>query len=264
MFQHAARETTATIAKTSEDSGGPQEEQAVIIGSKLVDALGVVAMQTAKDEQHQRRAWTDLAEALYKEGGTLQTPADAGKGLGEALARATMDGTEAAQAALGVCQAALIFAASVIRSRGPMMLPEDGTTLYLVDWEPTWEPPKHLNPELIVRFEGRRFVCKFVDLEAKEVPARKPKPSSNGKQARIEVEQKQARQKPSTPALTEAYAHRETASAAARSSPTPAASALNLMQQPVSTEATTCRRRPVTWSINERALQLSSKLLAQL
>ncbi|KAE9046404.1 hypothetical protein PR001_g4588 [Phytophthora rubi] len=192
----------------------PAAQDKYAFGSKLIDAQGNI-----DDEHQQQRAWTDFAEALHKEVGTLQTAADAGKELGEALARSTMHETDADQAALDVCQAALVLAISMIRSRGAddaaravktaldkdltwqircilrKMRAEHGTTLYLMDRKPTWEPPKHLNLEQIVRFEGRRFVRKFVDLEAKEVPARKPKSSSNNKPAHAQKEKKQARQK---------------------------------------------------------------------
>ncbi|KAE8996289.1 hypothetical protein PF010_g16901 [Phytophthora fragariae] len=212
-FYVAATDSTAAIATTAGDAT-PAAQDKYAFGSKLIDALGNI-----DDEHQQQRAWTDFAEALHKEVGTLQTAADAGQELGEALARSTMDETDADQAALDVCQAAFVLAISMIRSRGAddaaravktaldkdltwqircilgKMRTEDGTTLYLVNWEPTWEPPKHLNPEQIVRFEGRRFVRKLVDLEAKEVPARKPKSSPNNKPAHAQKEKKQARQK---------------------------------------------------------------------
>ncbi|EGZ07315.1 hypothetical protein PHYSODRAFT_340420 [Phytophthora sojae] len=214
----AATDSTATITTTAGDAT-PAAQEKYACGANLIDALGVVAMSTSDDERQQRREWTDLAEALHKEGNTLQTSDEAGKALGTALARSTMDETDAEQAALDVCHAAWVLAASIIRNRGAddaaravktaldqdltwqircilwKMRAEDGTTLYLVDWEPTWEPPKHLNPEQIVRFEDRRFVRKFVDLEAKEVPARKPKSSSNNKPAHTQKQKKQARQK---------------------------------------------------------------------
>ncbi|EGZ16117.1 hypothetical protein PHYSODRAFT_302467 [Phytophthora sojae] len=75
-------------------------------------------MPTSENEQQQRCAWTDLVEALRKKAGTLQTPADARNGLGEALRRPTMDETEVAQATLDVRQAALDLAALMARRRG--------------------------------------------------------------------------------------------------------------------------------------------------
>lgn len=156
--------------------------------------------------QQQQHAWTNLAQAMHKQT-HRPSPADAGKVLGDVLAKASAAGADPTSCALEVCLAALHLATAVLGGSGGAdaakavktaldkgmtwqingilgkMRAQDGSPLYLVDWEPTWEPPAHLDRTQIVRFEGRSFLRSVTELEAEEAPRRKPKTTKINKPA---------------------------------------------------------------------------------
>ncbi|POM74392.1 LOW QUALITY PROTEIN: ABC transporter ATP-binding protein [Phytophthora palmivora] len=155
----AATDSTETITTTAEETSPMlQVEKAVEVGSMVViKALGAVAMMNADDAVEKTSALTSLAQALHEDDGSRKTPTDA------ALAKATLepnttdicqaslmlvvtmlvgrDGADVARAAKTALDKGLIWHIKGILGK---MRAQDGTPLYLVDWEPTLEPLKHL------------------------------------------------------------------------------------------------------------------------
>ncbi|KAE9006576.1 hypothetical protein PR003_g18426 [Phytophthora rubi] len=194
----AATDTTVISTPTAEESevteGG---EDAADSSTAVVKVTSAEVVLETELESLQKRPWSTLAEALYEIGNAQTTPSETGRDLGEALAHATVDGVDPVAAATNVWLKALILALSMSDGRGGdeaaravktaldkdltwnikgilgKMKAHDGSPLYLIDWEPTWEPPKHLKREQIVRFEGRRFMRRFTEFEAEEAPTRK-------------------------------------------------------------------------------------------
>ncbi|POM62418.1 LOW QUALITY PROTEIN: HECT domain containing hypothetical protein [Phytophthora palmivora] len=161
----------------------------------VINALGAVVMMNADDALEKKSAWTNLAEALHEDDGPRKTLADTRKSLGEVLVKATVAETDTASAGLDICRASLKLAASMLvggnadAARPAKAALDKGliwyikgiigkhkmepTPLYLVDWEPTWEQPKHLKRDQIVRFESRRLFSRFTELEAEETSVRR-------------------------------------------------------------------------------------------